>query len=105
MTQEQQTKLEGLSEEYANGFKNLFAITKSNLKTILDNYHDYGLQSMEKYKDMVQANVRLGAENQRLREALESIATRWNKVAEHNEMRTALHLIQQDVFEALKNNK
>ncbi len=43
------------------------------VETILDNYHDYGLQSMEKYKDMVSANVRLGAENQRLREALEKI--------------------------------
>ena len=43
---------------------------KAGAQTILDNYHDYRLQSMEKYKNMVSANVRLGAENQRLREQL-----------------------------------
>ena len=47
----------------------------------------------------------LREENTRYRQALESIAQRWNKAAEHNDMRTALHLIQQDVFDALKNNE
>lgn len=46
---------------------------KQGAQTVLDNYHDYGLQSMEKYKDMVSSNVRLGAENRRLREALDRL--------------------------------
>lgn len=82
---------------------------KAGGQTILENPGEWGLASMVVVRQLeMETNIQhkekteLQSQLTKYREALEAIATRWNKVAEHNEMRTALHLIQQDVFEALK---
>ena len=114
MTQEQKDKLEQAALDCPNivgNFEQQAFFTGA--QTILDNPQEWGLMpildSMQAIEDSdsdwEDALSGLKAQLSRYREALESIATRWNKVAEHNEMRTALHLIQQDVFEALKNNE
>ena len=109
MTQEQQTKLEGLSEEYANGFKNLFSITKSNLKTIaidfkagaqtiLDNPSEWGLQDIEDSDERwceVVDNFKQEAD--RYRRALE---TALDLLSEGKRFNTAKVIV-----EALKNNE
>lgn len=113
MTQEQKDKLEQAALDCPNivgDFEQQAFFTGA--QAIIDNPSEWGLYPNHQDKEwsstidsVMDDNAMLRAENTRYREALESIATRWNKVAEHNEMRTALHLIQQDVFEALKNNE
>ena len=81
-------------EEYLIGAAAEYRTQSQRISELEDRYNRLNAN----YVDVV-------AENTRYRQALESIAQRWNKVAEHNDMRTALNFIQQDVFEALKNNK
>lgn len=118
MTQEQKDKMEQEVRAYTipyirNHGQRMGDIVKQDFTSIYQNILDYpsewGLTSMVVVRQLeMETNIQhkekteLQSQLTKYREALEAIATRWNKVAEHNEMRTALHLIQQDVFDALK---
>lgn len=109
MTQEQQNaiKLASQAKYTSKGYET--AVKKLHFSWgcthVINNAAQFGLVDSIKADTVLHVGLaQLEAENTRYRQALESIATRWNKVAEHNDMRTTLHLIQQDVFEALKNN-
>lgn len=101
MTQEQQTKLEQLASDYGNRCMSTASTDgfEAGAQTILDNPQEWDLV---RYEDYLKHSKRTLSENERYREALESIANAEDLGIEVDPLGIAL-LMKKRAKEALKN--